>query len=129
MPGTPITEQQISNLVDRFYEKVRLDSDIGPIFNAIVPDWPLHLATLKDFWSTVLLTTGRYKGDPMLTHLQLPLDPRHFQRWLQLFAATAREQLPAEIAHTVLIKSERIAENFKQGIAYSRTQTARPIPS
>ena len=127
--ATPITEQQISNLVDRFYDKVRLDANLGPIFNAIVPDWPLHLATLKDFWSTVLLTTGRYKGDPMMTHLQLPLDLTHFECWLGLFADTAREQLPPKIASTVIIKSERIAENLKQGIAHSRTQTAQPIPS
>jgi hemoglobin len=85
-PGTPITEQEISTLVDRFYAKVRLDPDIGPIFNAVVDDWPHHLALLKDFWSTVMLTTRRYKGDPMMRHLQLPLDPDHFERWLALFA-------------------------------------------
>jgi hypothetical protein len=70
-----ITEEEISTLVDRFYAKVRLDLEIGPIFNAIVDDWPHHLALLKNFWSTVLLTTGRYKGDPMMRHLQLPSIP------------------------------------------------------
>jgi len=59
-----ITEQEIGTLVDRFYAKVRIDRDIGPIFNAIVDDWPHHLALLKNFWSTVLLTTGRYKAIP-----------------------------------------------------------------
>jgi len=115
-----ISEVQISNLVDRFYAKVRLDQEIGPIFNAIVGDWPHHLATLKDFWSTVLLTTGRYKGDPMMTHLQLPLDPDHFERWLALFAETAIEVLPPEIAANVIAKSQRIAQNFKSGMAYQR---------
>ncbi len=79
-----ISEARISTLVDTFYRKARLDPEIGPIFNAIVDDWPQHLATLKDFWSTVLLTTGRYKGDPMMRHLQLRLDPQHFARWLEL---------------------------------------------
>jgi hemoglobin len=116
-PGQKITEQQISTLVDTFYAKVRLDSDIGPIFNAIVDDWPHHLALLKDFWSTVLLTTGRYKGDPMMRHLQLPLDPDHFARWLALFAETALEVLPPPIAANVIAKSERIAGNFRAGIA------------
>ena len=117
-----ITEAEISVLVDRFYEKVRLDSDIGPIFNAIVGDWPHHLATLKDFWSTVLLTTGRYKGDPMMTHLQLPLDPDHFSRWLTLFAETAHEVLPPEHAANVIAKSQRIAQNFKAGIAHQQAR-------
>jgi hemoglobin len=118
-----ITEDQISNLVDSFYAKVRLDHEIGPIFNAIVDDWPHHLALLKDFWSTVLLTTGRYKGDPMITHLQLPLDPGHFERWLTLFAETATETLPREISANVIAKSQRIAQNFKNGIAFQRIGT------
>jgi hemoglobin len=124
-----ITEQQISLLVDTFYAKVRLDPDIGPIFNAIVGDWPHHLATLKDFWSTVLLTTGRYKGDPMMTHLQLPLDPDHFERWLTLFAETANEVFPPHHAATVIAKSQRIAHNFKLGIALQSEKNISSKPS
>jgi hemoglobin len=122
MSEQKITEEEIATLVDRFYAKVRLDSAIGPIFNVIVGDWPHHLSTLKDFWSTVLLTTGRYKGDPMMTHLQLPLDPEHFERWLALFAETANEVLPPDHAATVIAKSQRIAQNFRAGIALKRPQ-------
>lgn len=121
-PGTPITEQEISTLVDRFYAKVRLAPDIGPIFNAVIVDWPYHLALLKDFWSTVMLTTRRYKGDPMMRHLQLPLDPDHFERWLALFAETAKEVLPPDHAATIIAKSQRIAQNFKMGIAFQRSK-------
>jgi hemoglobin len=117
-----ITEAEISNLVDTFYAKVRIDPDIGPIFNAIVGDWPHHLATLKDFWSTVLLTTGRYKGDPMMTHLQLPLDADHLDRWLALFAETATEVLSLDHATLVIAKSKRIAQNFKAGIAFQQPE-------
>jgi len=119
---TSITEAEIGTLVDSFYAKVRLDPDIGPIFNAIVGDWPHHLSTLKDFWSTVLLTTGRYKGDPMMRHLQLPLDPEHFERWLSLFAETANEILSPDHAANVIAKSQRLARNFQAGIAYQATQ-------
>lgn len=122
--ATPITEAEISALVDTFYAKVRRDPDIGPIFNAIVGDWPHHLATLKDFWSTVLLTTGRYKGDPMMRHLQLPLDPEHFERWLALFAETAHEVLSPDHAAAAIAKSESIAQNFKAGIACHRDRNA-----
>ncbi|HEX7157967.1 MAG TPA: group III truncated hemoglobin [Edaphobacter sp.] len=119
-----ITEPEISLLVDRFYAKVRRDPDIGPIFNAIIDDWPHHLALLKDFWSTVLLTTGRYKGDPMMKHLQLSLDPPHFERWLALFAETANEVLPLNHAATVIAKSRRIAQNFQAGISYHRARSS-----
>jgi hemoglobin len=118
-----ITEQEISDLVDRFYAKVRLDDTIGPIFNAIVSDWPHHLATLKDFWSTVLLTTARYKGDPMMRHLQLRLDPEHFERWLALFAETAPEVMSPAHAAIIIEKSHRIAHNFKAGIAHQKSKS------
>jgi len=118
-----ISEQEISELVDRFYAKVRQDEEIGPIFNAVVDDWPYHLALLKNFWSTVLNTTGRYKGDPMMKHLQLSLDPPHFRRWLELFEETARETMQPDHAEIVVAKAERIAQNFLAGIAYVKGQT------
>jgi hemoglobin len=125
--ASKITEPEISTLVDTFYDKVRRDPDIGPIFNAIVDDWPYHLSLLKDFWSTVLLTSGRYKGDPMMKHLQLSLDPEHFHRWLALFAETANEVLSPEHAAEVIEKSQRIAQNFKAGIAYQQQRSANQV--
>ena len=115
-----VSEQEISELVDRFYAKVRQDEEIGPIFNAIIDDWPYHLTLLKSFWSTVLNTTGRYKGDPMMKHLQLSLEPVHFRRWLDLFAETARETMQPDHAEMVIMKSQRIAQNLMAGIAYQQ---------
>jgi hemoglobin len=117
-----ISEQEISELVDRFYAKVRQDEEIGPIFNAAVDDWPYHLALLKNFWSTVLNTTGRYKGDPFMKHLPLSLDPPHFRRWLELFEETARETMQPDHAELVVSKAERIAQNFMAGIAHVKKQ-------
>jgi hemoglobin len=59
-----------------------------------------------------------------MTHLQLPLDPDHFERWLTLFAETATEVLPPVIAQNVITKSERIAQNFKLGIAHQQSRDA-----
>jgi hemoglobin len=115
-----ITREEINSLVDRFYAKVRLDPEIGPIFNAAIDDWSAHLTLLKDFWSTVLLPERSYKGDPLSKHLELSLDPAHFARWLTLFAETARETMPPEHADLIIGKSHRIAENFKAAIAYKR---------
>jgi hemoglobin len=123
-----ISPEEISNLVDRFYEKVRLDPEIGPVFNEAVEDWPTHLRLLKDFWSTVLFTERLYKGDPLSTHLKLPLKPAHFERWLALFAETAHEVMPPEHAAIVIAKSQRIAENFKLAIAYQQGKVAPPLP-
>lgn len=119
-----ISAQEISDLVDRFYARVRLDPEIGPIFNAVVDDWPAHLSLLKDFWSTVLLTARLYQGNPLSKHLPLALDPSHFARWLTLFGETAREVMPPEQAAFVIGRSERIAETFQSAIAHRRDGTA-----
>jgi hemoglobin len=109
-----ITESEISNLVDRFYAKVRTDPEIGPIFNAAIENWDAHLALLKDFWSSVLLTTGRYKGNPLLAHFNLPIEAQHFTRWLTLFAETAHEVLTAPTAERVTLRANQIASNMKR---------------
>lgn len=109
-----ITEEAIELLVDRFYAKVREDPEIGPIFNDAVESWPAHLALLKDFWSTVLLASGRYKGNPLLVHFPMKLEERHFTRWLDLFADTAREILLPDEAAAVVTKARNIATNIKR---------------
>jgi hemoglobin len=57
-----------------------------------------------------------------MTHLELPLEPSHFDRWLGLFAETANQVLSPAHAATVIEKSHRIAQNFKQGIAFHRSK-------
>jgi hemoglobin len=113
----PITETEIASLVERFYAKVRVDPEIGPVFNRVVRNWDAHLALLKDFWSTVLLTTGRYKGNPLLAHFPLPIEERDFARWLKLFSETAEEVMPASRAAIVTHKADLIAMNMKRVLA------------
>src|SRR5688572_4812337 len=88
-----MTEEQLATLVDRFYAKVRADKVLGPVFNGAVHDWPEHLAKLSAFWSSVMLTTGRYKGNPMVAHAQHKgsIEPAMFGRWLELWRETAGE--------------------------------------
>ena len=118
---TTIAEDEISSLVDQFYKKVRVDPEIGPVFNNVVQNWDAHLALLKDFWSTVLLTTGRYRGNPLRAHFPLPIEERYFARWLKLFSETANEVVPASQAAIVTRKADLIAMNMKRILA-SRDQ-------
>lgn len=111
-----ITEAEIATLVDKFYAKVRKDSEIGPVFNHAVQNWDAHLALLRDFWSTVLLTTGRYKGNPLLAHFRLPIEAQHFARWLNLFTETANEVMTPRHAALVVRKANRISVNMKRFI-------------
>jgi len=114
MDGPAITEAEIGGLVDAFYARVRCDALLGPVFASAIGDWPPHLATLKDFWSSVMLTSGRYKGSPMAAHLKHAgaIRPEMFARWLALWRATALELLPREKAEAVAAKAERIGESL-----------------
>ena len=115
-----ITEQQLEQLVDRFYAKVREDEVLGPVFNAAVQDWPEHLEKLTAFWSSVMLTTGRYKGNPMIAHLKHKsvIEPAMFDRWLGLWRETASEVLDDAGAAAVAAKAERIAESLQLGMFF-----------
>src|SRR5690349_3622768 len=84
-----LPEPMIRTLVETFYGRVRQDPQLGPIFNREVSDWDEHLAKLTDFWSSVMLMTGRFKGRPMAAHAAVAdITPEHFRHWLALFAET-----------------------------------------
>ena len=119
-PATPLTEHELSLLVDRFYAKVREDSVLGPVFNGAITDWPGHLEKLSAFWSSVMLTSGRYKGNPMAAHLKHreAIRPAMFERWLELWGETARETLSGEAAAGMVAKAERIAESLQLGMFF-----------
>jgi hemoglobin len=116
-----VTEQMIHDLVHGFYAKIRADPALGPIFNRVVGDWDEHLAKMCDFWSSVLLMTGRFKGTPMAAHARIPdIRPTHFARWLHVFQQTAAEVCPPQAAALFVAKSEMIAQSLQFGIAASR---------
>src|SRR5437016_6262486 len=87
------TEDEIRRLVDDFYGRARADPLLGPIFEAHVDEWGLHLAKMVDFWSTALRGTARYRGLPMPIHVALPdLNVELFQRWLSRDELGARNE-------------------------------------
>ncbi|MFN3836870.1 MAG: group III truncated hemoglobin [Brevundimonas sp.] len=114
---TGIDEVMIDALVEQFYTRVQDDALIGPIFASRIDDWAPHLAQMKLFWSSVALSTGVYQGRPMPRHLPLPIDARHFDRWLELFTETARAICPPIAAAHFIERAKRIAESLELGVA------------
>ena len=110
---TGLDEAVLTALVHRFYDKVRADPLLGPIFAARIADWGPHLARMVDFWSSVALMTGRYHGTPVLKHVGLPIGAAHFARWLELFRETAVETCRPEGAALVIDRAERIARSLR----------------
>ena len=114
---TGIDEALIDALVEGFYARVREDGLIGPIFADRITDWGPHLAQMKLFWSSVALSTGVYQGRPMPKHLPLPIDARHFDRWLEIFEATTHDLCPPLAADHFMERARRIAESLELGVA------------
>jgi hemoglobin len=115
-----MTELQLTELVHNFYGRVREDETLGPVFSDAIADWPHHLGKMVDFWSSVMLTSGRYKGNPMIMHLKhiARIRPEMFERWLQLWRETASETLDEAGAAAVIGKAERIAESLQLGMFF-----------
>jgi len=115
-----IDEAGLERLVAAFYARVREDAELGPIFNDAISDWPEHLETLTAFWSSVMLTSGRYKGNPMAAHLKhkARITPALFDRWLALWKRTTDEMMPPAAAATLQAKAARIGESLQLALFF-----------
>lgn len=115
-----IDETALERLIPAFYDRVRADAEIGPLFNDAVHDWPGHLERLVAFWSSVMLTSGRYKGSPMAAHLKhkAHITPAMFDRWLAIWTATTDELLTPAAAAALQAKAARIAESLQLALFF-----------
>ena len=108
------SRNDIELLINSFYEKVKKDDTISFIFNDIARvNWEQHLPIMYDFWETLLLDASSYSKNAMEVHYTLnrkiPLEEKHFQRWLQLFFETVNELFIGNIAAMAKTKAKSIA--------------------
>lgn len=117
MPSADLcTEEEIVQLVHGFYDAVRRDAVLGPVFEQHVRNWDAHLPVMVDFWSSALRGTARFKGSPMARHAALPgLSIALFQRWLGLFRHTTAALPNAAMAEKANDLAERIAHSLWYG--------------
>jgi len=106
--------EDIRLLIGSFYERVRRDEMIGPIFNDVAKvDWEHHLPIMYDFWEDVLFQAGKYTGNPMRVHKELnekfPLEKAHFDRWLQIFRETLDEYFEGAVTERARQRALSIA--------------------
>ena len=118
----------IKNLVDSFYGKVRKDELIGPIFDERIQDrWPTHLAKMYSFWQTVLLGEHTYYGSPFPPHAQLPIDEMHFNKWLELFYETLDEHFTGKIAEEAKWRANKMAQMFQYKLQHYKNSPDRSL--
>ncbi|MFT6558406.1 group III truncated hemoglobin [Sneathiella sp.] len=117
-----IPNDEIIKMVDRFYEKVKVDDVLGPIFNSAIGDhWDEHMPKMYRFWSSVLNGSGLYSGNPMKAHISLKskVELENFDRWLSLFHETLTELFCEDDVVYIFGKAENIAQSLSLGMFYN----------
>jgi hemoglobin len=120
--------EDIKLLVNTFYDKVRADVLLSPVFNEKINDrWPQHLGKMYSFWQTVLLGEPNYHGSPFPPHATLPVDHAHFEQWLRLFTNTIVDLFSGDKADEALWRANKMAEMFEMKIMYYRDQQVKTL--
>lgn len=115
-------------LVDAFYSKIRNDDLLGPIFNKTIQDrWPVHLNKMYTFWQTVLLGEHTYYGNPFMPHADLPVNKKHFERWLTLFFQTLDDHFVGKKSDEAKWRARKMAEMFQYKIEHYRSTHKKPL--
>ena len=111
----------IKLVVDSFYDKVKVDHLLGPVFNERIQNrWPEHLEKMYRFWQTVLLGDHTYFGSPFPPHAQLPVNHEHFVKWMELFTSTVDDLFTGEKAAEAKWRAAKMAEMFEMKLEHFR---------
>lgn len=101
------SREAIITMVDLFYQKVKTDELLGPVFAHV--DWPAHLPIMHNFWSSMILGDLSYQGNPFAKHIHLKITEKHFSQWLQLFDETIIQNFEGEHAQEARRRAAQIA--------------------
>lgn len=105
--------EDIKVFVDAFYEQVKLDVLLGPVFESKISNhWDVHLERMYDFWNTILFSKGSYKGSPYQKHETLPVSKTHFDRWLELFELVVRSRFEGKQTNEAIQRAKVIGWTF-----------------
>lgn len=118
----------VSKLVHAFYDKIRVDEELGPIFNAHLSDeqWPKHLEKLTDFWETNLFGIPKFKGNPPRVHAEVDhklnygITQEHFAHWMRLWFMTIDELFEGQLADRAKNAARRMSTGLFLAIWSSR---------
>ena len=113
------SRKEVEQLVNRFYDRVRKDELLAPVFAHV--DWPHHLPIMYNFWSSVLLGDMSYNGSPLAKHIGLPINQEHFGRWLKLFSDTVDSEFSGPIAAEAKNRALTIANLFQHKLGLMKS--------
>ncbi|HLS71220.1 MAG TPA: group III truncated hemoglobin [Chitinophagaceae bacterium] len=123
----------IELLVNTFYDRIRADDLLGPIFNYHLKpeDWPPHLIKLADFWETNLFGIRKFKGSPTAKHiivdehLDYKMDVKHFGIWLQIWFSTIDSLFEGHLANRAKEAARRMAHGQFMMVFHHRPEEVK----
>ncbi|MGJ8732369.1 MAG: group III truncated hemoglobin [Cellulophaga sp.] len=125
------TKESVYVLVSAFYDKIRKDETLGPIFNGIITDWDHHLQHLTNFWSNQLfIERGTYKGNPIAVHNKVDnftgntINEMHFGIWLNHWFATLDELFEGDNVNIAKNRARNMGSNIHIHIFNARPKTS-----
>ncbi|WLD22711.1 group III truncated hemoglobin [Flavobacterium dauae] len=119
----------LEKLVRTFYDKVRKDGEIGPIFNSIITDWESHLQKITDFWEQHIFGVHKYKGNPIETHNKVDAKTNHnvtahnFGTWLFYWMQTLDELFDGPNKEVLKFKARKMQTVFFVNMVQARSKT------
>ncbi len=107
--------EQIAELVAKFYERVREDDLLRPVFvDQANINWDEHLPKLTAFWCKLELGIPGFHGAPTPKHSALssiePFRAEQFSRWVELFHDTVDRGWQGPHADSVKDRARMIAQ-------------------
>ena len=116
------SKDDIKIFVDKFYQKVRVDQDLGPVFASRIAndDWSQHLERMYSFWHTVLFGARDYRGNPFSKHSSLRIDEKHFSKWINLLTETINSNFHGPKAEEVIKRAHMMGELFQSKLKHIR---------
>lgn len=115
-------------LVEKFYEKIRQNDEIGHFFNESISDWDAHFEKLTDFWESNLFFKSTYEGNPKLAHIQVDqafgesISNYHFGIWMNLWFETIDELYCGEMANRAKTNARKMSVHLFLGIYKARSK-------
>lgn len=111
-----ITEESLSLFIDGFYEEVKKDDLLAPVFIKWIgtdeKDWAPHMKRVVDFWVGQFVAPKA--GPEAVTHmakLHNPikgLDRKHFKKWMEIYLRVVPEYFETSPACDLMIHTQRL---------------------
>lgn len=113
----------IKQLVDCFYEKIKADDLIGYIFTDVYKvNWDRHLPVMYRFWENAVFYNGAYQGNPLIVHQAIhaatSLTAEQFDRWIDLFISTTDELFSGERATLAKQRATNITAVMREKLLF-----------